>query len=38
MVEAMETAAKRFFASQYFAVAGASQDKSKFGYKGSTPS
>ncbi|MCJ1401844.1 hypothetical protein MMC11_005061 [Xylographa trunciseda] len=29
----METAAKRFFASQRFAVVGASQDKSKFGYK-----
>ncbi|MCJ1294341.1 hypothetical protein MMC34_005899 [Xylographa carneopallida] len=26
-------AAKRFFASQHFAVAGASQDQSKFGYK-----
>ncbi|MCJ1411145.1 hypothetical protein MMC19_005233 [Ptychographa xylographoides] len=29
----MEAAAKRFFTSPYFAVAGASQDKSKFGYK-----
>lgn len=29
----MEAAAKRFFSSQYFAVAGASQDKSKFGYR-----
>jgi len=29
----METAGKRFFASQYFAVVGASQDKSKFGYR-----
>ncbi|KIW54083.1 hypothetical protein, variant [Exophiala xenobiotica] len=29
----METAAKRFFSSPYFAVVGASQDKSKFGYR-----
>ncbi|KIW91482.1 uncharacterized protein Z519_07448 [Cladophialophora bantiana CBS 173.52] len=29
----MEAAAKRFFSSQYFAVVGASQDKSKFGYR-----
>ncbi|MCJ1244957.1 hypothetical protein MMC30_002158 [Trapelia coarctata] len=29
----MEAAAKRFFTSPYFAVAGASQDTSKFGYK-----
>jgi len=29
----MEVAAKRFFASPNFAVVGASQDKSKFGYK-----
>ena len=36
-VQAMEMAAKRFFASQHFAVAGASQDQSKFGYKGYTP-
>ncbi|KAK5055978.1 hypothetical protein LTR84_012528 [Exophiala bonariae] len=30
---AMDAAAKRFFASPYFAVVGASQDQSKFGYK-----
>lgn len=30
---AMDVAAKRFFASPYFAVVGASQDQSKFGYK-----
>ncbi|MCJ1479453.1 hypothetical protein MMC13_008139 [Lambiella insularis] len=29
----METAAKRFMVSPYFAVAGASQDTSKYGYK-----
>ncbi|KIX93519.1 uncharacterized protein Z520_10697 [Fonsecaea multimorphosa CBS 102226] len=29
----MEAAAKRFFTSPYFAVVGASQDKSKFGYR-----
>jgi hypothetical protein len=29
----MEAAAKRFFSSPYFAVVGASQDKSKFGYQ-----
>ncbi len=29
----MEAAAKRFFSSPYFAVVGASQDKSKFGYR-----
>lgn len=32
----MEVAAKRFFASPSFAVVGASQDKSKFGYKSKT--
>jgi hypothetical protein len=30
---AMEVAAKKFFQSTYYAVAGASQDTSKFGYK-----
>ncbi|OCT50858.1 hypothetical protein CLCR_09194 [Cladophialophora carrionii] len=30
---AMEAAAKRFFSLPYFAVTGASQDKSKFGYR-----
>ncbi|MCJ1335551.1 hypothetical protein MMC09_000823 [Bachmanniomyces sp. S44760] len=30
----MEVAVKRFFSSPYFAVAGASQDTNKFGYKG----
>ncbi|KIV89572.1 hypothetical protein PV10_06961 [Exophiala mesophila] len=30
---AMDAAAKRFFATPTFAVAGASQDKAKFGYK-----
>ena len=29
----MEAAAKRFFSSPHFAVAGASQDPAKFGYK-----
>ncbi|KIX05680.1 uncharacterized protein Z518_03652 [Rhinocladiella mackenziei CBS 650.93] len=29
----MEAAAKRFFSTPYFAVVGASQDKSKFGYR-----
>jgi len=29
----MEAAAKRFFSSPYFAVVGASQDKTKFGYR-----
>ncbi|KAL2419585.1 hypothetical protein ABEF95_003119 [Exophiala dermatitidis] len=29
----MEAAARRFFSSPYFAVVGASQDRSKFGYK-----
>ena len=29
----MQVAAKRFFQAPYFAVAGASQDRSKFGYK-----
>jgi len=29
----MEVAAKRFFASPHFAVVGASQDRSKFGYR-----
>jgi predicted CoA-binding protein len=29
----MEPAAQRFFSSPYFAVIGASQDKSKFGYR-----
>ncbi|EXJ92179.1 hypothetical protein A1O3_00729 [Capronia epimyces CBS 606.96] len=29
----MESAAKRFFSLPYFAVIGASQDQSKFGYK-----
>jgi hypothetical protein len=30
---AMDAAAKRFFTSPYFAVVGASQDESKFGYR-----
>ena len=30
-------AAKKFFSSPYFAVAGASQDKAKFGYKSELP-
>lgn len=34
----MEAAAKTFFASPRFAVAGASQDTQKFGYKGTTGS
>lgn len=35
----MEAAAKLFITGTYFAVAGASQDTSKFGYKGqSSPS
>lgn len=29
----MDAAAKRFFATPTFAVAGASQDQAKFGYK-----
>ena len=32
-LDKMEAAAQRFFSSPYFAVIGASQDKSKFGYR-----
>jgi len=32
-IRTMEAAAQRFFSSPYFAVAGASQDTSKFGYR-----
>ena len=32
-IRTMEAAAQQFFSSPYFAVVGASQDKSKFGYR-----
>jgi predicted CoA-binding protein len=32
-IHIMEAAARRFFSSQHFAVAGASQDRSKFGFR-----
>ena len=37
LLENMEAAAKLFFSSPRFAVAGASQDQGKFGYKGPSP-